>query len=193
MSLLYLSSFFLADEVQRGVADGRGVLVSTACAVVYWYLVRGLSAVLSARFFHRAWGSPENHDKIRIWVRQHAQVGLPGLAYVSVVLVLVAPLVEEMLYRGLLFHVLDGAPVPVVVLVSAVTFAMAHAGGRSAPLQHWCGGMLFGVLRVRYGLLAATVAHAVFNGCVTWSWFSTAWDRWVERSREGEQPGPAGS
>lgn len=88
----------------------------------------------------------------------------PGLAVLAVLLVVGAPLVEELFFRGLLLRALDRRYGPRwAVGVSAVAFGVTHF----QPLQ-LLGLVVFGVvlggLAQRRGRLGASlVAHAAFN------------------------------
>ncbi len=88
----------------------------------------------------------------------------PGLAVLAVSLVIGAPLVEELFFRGLLLRALDrryGGRW--AVGVSAVAFGLTHF----QPLQLLglvVFGVILGVLAQRRGRLGASVvAHAAFN------------------------------
>ncbi len=77
-----------------------------------------------------------------------------------------APLVEEIVYRGILLPaLLPRMSTTSAVGVSAVVFAASHASlARFWPLL--CLGVVLGVLRVRAGggnLVPCVVAHAVHN------------------------------
>lgn len=87
-----------------------------------------------------------------------------AIALVVVVVVLFAPVVEELFYRGMLFRILSARlPVPWVVVVQAAVFATLHF-----QLLQWPGlfvfGLVAGTLRARSGSLGAPIAaHAAFN------------------------------
>jgi membrane protease YdiL (CAAX protease family) len=78
-----------------------------------------------------------------------------------VVIAVVAPVVEELLFRGVVLESLRGRGVFVAVFVSSFLFALAHLGG----LVYYTGcGVVLGVLYWRRGLWASVSAHAAFNG-----------------------------
>lgn len=87
--------------------------------------------------------------------------------YLTVSAVVIAPLAEELFFRGLLL----GALLQhlrhkwLAVLFSSLAFGMVHAGQPQAVLPLTTFGLMLGVARVRYDALGACVlAHALFNG-----------------------------
>jgi hypothetical protein len=86
---------------------------------------------------------------------------LARIALAFVVIAVVAPVVEEVLFRGVVLESLRGRGVFVAVFVSSFLFALAHLGG----LVYYTGcGVVLGVLYWRRGLWASISAHAAFNG-----------------------------
>lgn len=94
-----------------------------------------------------------------------------GAAFI-VAVVLGAPLVEEWLDRGVLWHALG----PLTsergrIVVSAVLFGLAHGlnGGFLLEFPHrFLGGLVLGLLRSRSGsLLPPLVAHVTWNALAT--------------------------
>ncbi|HTJ74424.1 MAG TPA: CPBP family intramembrane glutamic endopeptidase [Acidimicrobiales bacterium] len=84
------------------------------------------------------------------------------LAGILVVAVL-APLVEELVFRGFLLEAFrDRGPVP-AILFSAIAFSLAHL--RFLQFRYYLVmGAVFGLLYWRRGLIASISAHAAFNG-----------------------------
>jgi membrane protease YdiL (CAAX protease family) len=74
-----------------------------------------------------------------------------------------APLIEELLFRGVVAESLARNGAAVAVGVSSVMFALAHL--RSLPYYTGCGVVL-GLLYWKRGLWASIAAHATFNGCL---------------------------
>ena len=98
-------------------------------------------------------------------VRELLDVGSPleGFAVVGA-FVLVAPLMEELLFRGLLLPRLVRAHgVPAGLVVSAALFALVH--GRPAPMAYaLAAGLVLGALRLRFRSVVPCVAlHAATN------------------------------
>ncbi len=79
------------------------------------------------------------------------------------IFVLVGPVVEEFVFRGVLAEALRPRGTGVAMAVSAFLFALAHL--RPANLVYYTLiGLLLGRLYFRYGLKASIAAHAIFNG-----------------------------
>jgi len=90
------------------------------------------------------------------------------LCYFIFVAVIMAPVIEETFYRGMLFQAL-GTRVPfwAAAAISGALFACAH-GELAALLPIFVLGLLLAFLVRRTGGLAASVAaHAAFNGLTT--------------------------
>jgi membrane protease YdiL (CAAX protease family) len=83
------------------------------------------------------------------------------------VLVVVAPIVEEMLFRGLLYRGLEAKMGALATIgITSVLFGMVHYLGFGWPraVATGCLGLLFGVIRWRTGnTTAAMVTHATIN------------------------------
>jgi membrane protease YdiL (CAAX protease family) len=96
--------------------------------------------------------------------------------YLVVVAALMAPLVEETLFRGLLFRALNARlPFWPAACISAVIFAAGHAQ-LLALLPVTLLGVLFAFLTRRSGtLLASAGAHGVYNAVVGIIAILTAW------------------
>jgi len=90
--------------------------------------------------------------------------GFWGVAHLVVAAVIVAPLAEELLYRGVMLECVLGATRRpwLSVFVTSVVFAMVHSGPDQIPLFFL--GLILGCARIRYRSLALVVlAHAMFN------------------------------
>ena len=79
------------------------------------------------------------------------------------VIVIAAPLVEELLFRGVVAESLGHRGAAVAIIVSSVLFALAHLGSLA---YYTACGVVLGVLYWRRGLWASIAAHATFNGCL---------------------------
>lgn len=100
-------------------------------------------------------------------LRQLADGGFatPGLAAQVLSIVVLAPLLEELLFRGYLFTALAACrvPGPVVQLVCAAAFGLVHGAGYAFPIGVLA--LFFGWLRSRWAsLLPCVVAHSLHNG-----------------------------
>jgi membrane protease YdiL (CAAX protease family) len=80
--------------------------------------------------------------------------------------VAVAPLVEEILFRGLLLESLRGRGTPTAVIGSALFFAVWHFIPAAIPYYTALGAALGG-LYIKRGLTSSMAAHACFNGVLT--------------------------
>lgn len=79
-------------------------------------------------------------------------------------MVVVAPVFEELLFRGLLFGLLERFGLSVTLLVTSVVFALSHFDRRSFAGLFVCG-LIFAALRaVSGGLATPLLAHALANG-----------------------------
>jgi len=89
---------------------------------------------------------------------------LPGFWIHLLVIVGVAPLVEEIIFRGYLFAaVAPVLPKWAVHVVVATLFGLAHGLGHALPIGVL--SLVFGYLRQKNGsLLPSIVAHALHNG-----------------------------
>lgn len=105
------------------------------------------------------------------WLAERPRIEAHGAALASLVAlaVIIAPIVEEFLFRGLVFagvRKMTGAPAAIVF--SALLFACLHAPV-SAPAA-LVVGLVTGAARERTGALACGVAmHAVYNAILLWA------------------------
>src|SRR5581483_8025911 len=76
---------------------------------------------------------------------------------------MVAPVVEELLFRGVVAESLRKNRAPVALGVSSLLFALAHL--HSLRYYTVCG-LVLGLLYWRRGLWASIAAHATFNGAL---------------------------
>ena len=87
-----------------------------------------------------------------------------GRIALSVLVVIGAPLVEEIFFRGVLMGALKRVGLAIAVLVSAVAFALVHFGQLLAMPAFVVLGVVLGLLTLgRRRLGPAIVTHATFN------------------------------
>ena len=90
-----------------------------------------------------------------------------SLAAYWFVLVVAAPIAEEMLFRGLLYRGLEAKVGAITtVMITSILFGMVHylGFGWTRAVATGCLGLLFGVIRWRTGnTTAAMVTHAAIN------------------------------
>jgi membrane protease YdiL (CAAX protease family) len=82
--------------------------------------------------------------------------------------VLAAPIVEELLFRGLLYRSLRSSTgVLPSLLLSSLVFAVGHPQAAVVPV--FCLGACAALALERSrSLLAAVLVHALYNGCIAW-------------------------
>eukprot|EP00798_Chlamydomonas_sp_ICE-L_P010260 gene10260-8179_t len=99
----------------------------------------------------------------QLWDIQQEGDWVMDAAY-KIVLLVITPLWEEIIFRGFLMHsLMKHMPTPVAVLFSSVVFAMAHLS-RHLFLPHVMLGTLFSlVFMSTRNLVPAIVLHALWN------------------------------
>ena len=100
-------------------------------------------------------------------------LALPDFWLRALLIVCVAPVVEEVIFRGYLFAALERAlPRWVLQLVVASLFGLAHGVDHALPIGVL--SLLFGYLRAKHGALSPSIlAHALHNGvtvCLILGW-----------------------
>ncbi len=136
-------------------APARAVLIG---AVVGGGLSAALLAAVSQHAGHLA---PDDRAVILM-----SEGDVAHIAVTFLLMCACAPLVEEVLFRGLLLESLRRWRTPVAVVGSGVAFAVWHLNP-SALRYYALMGALLGVLYVRRGLVCSIAAHAAFNGVLT--------------------------
>ena len=146
--------------VRWGSAQLRSVLVSYA----FWLLVWTAFAVGYLRLMS-ALGNPVAPQAQLLKLVEQG-VGMQGFWLQVLLIVAVAPLAEEIVFRGYLFTALQhAAPRAVAHAVVAIAFGLAHGVDHAVPVGFL--SLLFGYLRQRHdGLLPAVLAHAVHNAAM---------------------------
>jgi membrane protease YdiL (CAAX protease family) len=128
----------------------RAVLTGAASAVV---AAVGLVLLISA-----AAGHPIVDPSVALISEQPA----PRLVLGILVIGLIGPFVEELIFRGFLAEAFRRKGIAVALLVSGVAFAFAH--WRFAALFYYVlMGIAFGLIYFRRGLVGSFAAHATFN------------------------------
>jgi membrane protease YdiL (CAAX protease family) len=133
-------------RTQEGVAIGVFGGVATAATVLL--LLRGASGRLQV--------APDVKFALGDATPLHVLLAVA-------VLVVAAPLVEELLFRGFVAEAMRHRGAVIALLVSGVLFALWHMrlGGL---LYYTILGVLLGVLYWKRGLSSSIAAHAAFNG-----------------------------
>ncbi|MGH9279077.1 MAG: lysostaphin resistance A-like protein, partial [Acidimicrobiales bacterium] len=81
----------------------------------------------------------------------------------AVLIVVAAPLVEELVFRGFLLEAFRRKGKGAAVALSAVAFSLAHLSLAQFRYYFWAG-VLLGLVYWRRGLVGSIAAHATFNG-----------------------------
>lgn len=139
---------FSWPDVGLGLAFGLGGLVLTIPAAVIWASIVGPDATAALGDIFGG-----------------VRAGPPAAAAVFLIVVIVAPLCEEIVYRGLLWGAVLrlGAPRWVAFGVTTMVFALAHFEFTRAPLL-LVASIPIALARLYTGrLLAGIVAHQVNN------------------------------
>ncbi len=147
---------------RSGVSRALGAGVTAAgIAVPVAYGLQWLS-VAALRHWGRRWGyEPSAQGSVELLL--HAGSWAES-AYIFVFATLVAPVAEELLFRGILFpFVRDLGKPRLAFWGSAILFGAIH-GNLAAFIPLVCFGALLAALYLRTGnLLAPIAAHALFN------------------------------
>ena len=142
-----------------------------------WWVAAGAGALIPLGFLAAALRSVlgVEEESPQAIVEAAEQVsGTVTMVAVAIGVVVLGPVAEELLYRGLTFRVAlrSGAPAWIAVTISAAVFTVAHladpalysAAGIVTLSALFAFGLFLGVLRVRTGGLGAPIfAHSGFN------------------------------
>jgi hypothetical protein len=109
-------------------------------------------------------------------VGEWAARGIEGALVASVVAVVVAPMLEELGFRGLLFSaVRSWLNAPVAIVLSACIFAAAHVGyeGPEVALVLWFGVAMALGYELSGSVWPLVICHAIYNAgqvLAPWAW-----------------------
>ena len=120
----------------------------------------GLAAAVLIILFWVSSGHPMLDPSVRVLVSE-GSITRTILAFV--VIAMIAPVVEELLFRGVVAESLRKNAAPVALGVSSFLFALAHL--HSLRYYTLCG-LVLGLLYWHRGLWASIAAHATFNGAL---------------------------
>jgi membrane protease YdiL (CAAX protease family) len=124
------------------------------------FIVGGGLALLLVALLRLATGHPVLDPTAAVLA---AQSSIVPLVIGFVVIAMLGPVVEELIFRGFLAEALRGRGRRTAVLVSAVFFSLAHL--RLAQFRYYVAmGVVFGLVYWRRGLVGSVCAHAAFNG-----------------------------
>lgn len=86
-----------------------------------------------------------------------------GLALTALGICLFGPLVEELYFRGLLYHALRRWGVPVAVIGSSILFSLVHGVPRAIPVLFVLGAAFALLAEKTNSIIPAAVLHALNN------------------------------
>ncbi len=186
MPVVYLvaTRWWKAEPRELGVArpaqGSFGWVLKFTVLICAGYLVLGAAALL-VRYAALGWfTAAELHRYARGAKSGLTSHGGPfAFAFAGIV---VAPLVEELLFRGILYRSLRAKMrMPLAILVSAVVFAAIHpvwSGRLYVPVTQFLGGLIFAALYEKTrSLLWPAIFHAAGNAAIL-AWQAT----WAYRS-----------
>ncbi|MFN4243992.1 MAG: lysostaphin resistance A-like protein [Tepidisphaerales bacterium] len=157
------SSDASAAASDLGLARGRGLLREAASGIVGYVAGLPLLAgglVLTLLLSQLAGSTPPSHPVVEV-------VG-ESPVWVAILAVVVAPVTEELMFRGALLSHCRGFAGPVLSsLITGVVFAAVHPQGWTALPTLTAIGITLALIRQwRGSILAPMVAHALNNGVV---------------------------
>jgi membrane protease YdiL (CAAX protease family) len=145
------------SSIQPRMVDGspgRAVASGIAAGLGAALVVVGFVSAVEGR-----WSSDRNVLRV---VAEH---NLPNVVMLAVIACVLAPLTEELLFRGLLVESLRSRGRSSAVLGGAVAFALWHLN--PLALRYYIVlGILLGFLYWRFGLAGSIGAHAAFNAAL---------------------------
>ncbi len=144
----------------RSVIAGVFILIGIMPLV----MVYNISAQMLLQWFGH---NPKIQDAVKIF----AAADTPGLTiYMTILAVVIAPVVEEMLFRGILlpaFAKVIGLRAALVLV--GILFALVHGLYLPSALVFFILSMAFSLGYIYHrSLLTPIVMHAIFNGFSTW-------------------------
>ena len=159
------------DGASAPVSRARAAAVGALAMAIAWPLVQAAGVIAST--VQRSVTGADVPDAAHRTLESMGQSGDPlWVAVMGVVAVALAPLVEEILYRGALQQALKGIGVPrmLALMCASALFALAHwgilvAGAEAGALSMLVIlGLVFGWTYERTGSMwAPFAAHAAFN------------------------------
>lgn len=152
------AAVILAQGAKLGLVPDRGWGRRPVFGVAEGIVIGTGAAVLLSGLLRLVYGRPRPDPTTSVL----AGSGALWLVLGAVVLVVVAPVVEELVFRGFLLEAFRARGPQTAVIVSAVAFAAAHLN--PAQLRYYAVmGAAFALLYLRRGLVGSIAAHAAFN------------------------------
>jgi membrane protease YdiL (CAAX protease family) len=96
-------------------------------------------------------------------IAERVAIGMRTPMRTFILMVIVAPVCEEFIFRGFLFQLFSGYGIIIALAATTILFTIAHTDLASAP-HLIAAGLLFGILTVVSGGLATPIiAHSIAN------------------------------
>ncbi len=107
---------------------------------------------------------PFPETMVEQYAEASAELSEPHIAVTALLTLMVAPTVEELLFRGLIFRSLrSGFNVPIALILSAALFGIAHSSPIWIIYASFFGGVLAYVYEKYNSLTASVLFHFGFN------------------------------
>ncbi|NER11186.1 hypothetical protein SAMN06265375_104176 [Muriicola jejuensis] len=169
MILKHLWSFALKPEYTAYRGISTDVRIKVLASAVFWNLLLGIGLAILAEGIFISLGIEQGEHKT---VEMFSSYSLPQ---VFLLMVILAPLIEESLFRGPLVFFRKSPYFPFAFYMSCILFGLVHLGNfeNSDHLLPWTPllvapqtlmGFFLGFLRVRLGLEYAILMHMAHNG-----------------------------
>ncbi|GGD38198.1 CPBP family intramembrane glutamic endopeptidase [Muriicola marianensis] len=169
MILKHLWSYSKSPKYDPYRAISTDLKIKVVLSAVGWNLLFGIGlAVVTEGVFHVLEVDMGKHRTVDMFSKY-------TLPQVFLMMVVLAPVIEEFLFRGPLIFFRRSSFFPWVFYLSCVIFGMVHLGNfeDSSNLLPWAPllvapqilmGFFLGFLRVKLGLVYAILMHACHNG-----------------------------
>ena len=156
-----------AKTAHTGATEFVRVAGVSAVAVLIIFALTNLQLQAGQIVWH--WLRPDAQAPVHpvLEALQESAWGDWGALYLTVAAVIIAPVAEELFFRGMMLQVLwrHLGHAWLAIALSAVAFGLMHNGQPQDVLPLATMGVVLGYVRLRYRSLAACVAtHMLFNG-----------------------------
>ncbi len=154
-----VAAWVLARSVDLGVRPRTGRSTALVGAAE-GFVIGGGGAILLVGLLRLAVGRAVLDPTIAVLAGQSSAL---ALVLGIVVIAVLAPVVEELVFRGFLAEAFRARGTRIAVLISAVAFSIAHL--QLAGFRYYVAmGVVFTLVYLRRGLIGSIAAHAAFNG-----------------------------
>ena len=102
--------------------------------------------------------------KMRALFQMQLPFGTPQLTAFFLVGAIIAPVAEEIFFRGILYGFFRKWGIPAAIILSTLLFVLSHSLGRTVPVTQIVGGILFAVAyEVEKNLFVPITIHILGN------------------------------